>query len=406
MRRDLPVPGRLSRRSPGRWPGARLAPCRRSGSRTRPPWISSTTGATSRTGRSRGGDRPPAAPHRRLHEPGDAPARAAPAPPRARRQRARRGARLDVVHEPDRRPRPLARGGPRRARRPSAARSRTSRGRSTARRPAAPRSASSSPTRAASGSCSSSIGAALPEMETAAAAITDRLLWAAGYNVPEDHVVYLRAGDLVLAPDAKIKDVIGDERRARSRRARSPPRADRRGPDGRLRALASRMLDGEPLGGHAARGRARGRSERPHPARAAARPARRVRAVLLARSHRHQGGQHARHVGRRSGRSAAPLREALPDRLRQEPRRRWRRSKRDPRRGHEYRYDMPDDARVARDARARAPRRGSAASTRAARRRPVRGRDVRSRRGGSRTRRRTCRSAPPTSTTSSGARRS
>ncbi len=48
-----------------------------------------------------------------------------------RRERARRGTGLDVVHEPDRRARPVARGGAARGGRPSAARSRTSRGRST-----------------------------------------------------------------------------------------------------------------------------------------------------------------------------------------------------------------------------------------------------------------------------------
>jgi len=89
-----------------------------------------------------------------------------------------------------------------------------------------------------------------PEVETGADAIANRLLWAAGYNVPEDHVVYLREGDLVLASDAKIKDVYGNAYplgRAELLRRLAP---FDRAPDGRLRALASRMLDGAPLGGH------------------------------------------------------------------------------------------------------------------------------------------------------------
>jgi len=93
-----------------------------------------------------------------------------------------------------------------------------------------------------------------PEIETGAGAIVNRLVWATGYNVPEDHVVYLRLSDLVLAPDAKIKDPFGNEhplvRAELERRLAGIDRA----PDGRLRALASRMLDGVPLGGHAVRG--------------------------------------------------------------------------------------------------------------------------------------------------------
>jgi len=89
-----------------------------------------------------------------------------------------------------------------------------------------------------------------PEVETGAGAIANRLLWAAGYNVPEDHVVYVRERELVLAPDAKIKDVFGREQplgRAELERRLAPFDRDR---DGRLRALASRVVDGELLGGH------------------------------------------------------------------------------------------------------------------------------------------------------------
>jgi len=93
-----------------------------------------------------------------------------------------------------------------------------------------------------------------PEVETGADAVTNRLLWAAGYNVPEDHVVYLRPGDLVLAKDAKIKGPFGYEKPLdRTELERRLARIDRT-PDGRLRALASRMLDGKAIGGHPGRG--------------------------------------------------------------------------------------------------------------------------------------------------------
>jgi len=89
-----------------------------------------------------------------------------------------------------------------------------------------------------------------PELETATDAIVDRLFWAIGYNVPENHVVYVHPRDLVLARGATYEDTLG--------RKYPLDRAglDKRlalcdiGSDGTVRALASRALDGKPLGGH------------------------------------------------------------------------------------------------------------------------------------------------------------
>jgi hypothetical protein len=93
-----------------------------------------------------------------------------------------------------------------------------------------------------------------PETETAAGVIAGRLLWGMGYNVPEDHVVYVRPGDLVLAPDAKIKDVSGlAQPLHHDELDRMLARVDA-GRDGRLRGLASRVLDGTWLGGHPGEG--------------------------------------------------------------------------------------------------------------------------------------------------------
>jgi hypothetical protein len=96
--------------------------------------------------------------------------------------------------------------------------------------------------------------AGFPEAETAAEVIVGKLLWAAGYNVPEDHIVYLRPEDLVIAPDAVVKDWSGVAGKLdRARLERSLARIVHE-PDGRIRGMASRMLDGKPLGGHAAEG--------------------------------------------------------------------------------------------------------------------------------------------------------
>jgi hypothetical protein len=93
-----------------------------------------------------------------------------------------------------------------------------------------------------------------PETETAAGVITGRLLWGMGWNVPEDHIVYFRATDLVLAPDAKVKDVFGHARALKRRELEEMLALVDVQPDGRIRSLASRFLDGKPLGGHPAEG--------------------------------------------------------------------------------------------------------------------------------------------------------
>ncbi len=86
------------------------------------------------------------------------------------------------------------------------------------------------------------------EVETGADVATQRLLFAAGYNVPENDVVYLRRERLSIAPGAQfhtddgarpLRD--GDVDQMLARAAREP--------DGRYRALASRVLPGEPVGG-------------------------------------------------------------------------------------------------------------------------------------------------------------
>lgn len=90
----------------------------------------------------------------------------------------------------------------------------------------------------------------LPEAETGTAVVVNRLLWAFGYNVPDDRIAYVRADELVVAPDATIKDSQGRKLRRLER-----DEVDRQlakvahAPDGSMRVLASRWLGGESLGG-------------------------------------------------------------------------------------------------------------------------------------------------------------
>jgi len=87
-----------------------------------------------------------------------------------------------------------------------------------------------------------------PEIETAADAITARLLWAVGYNAASDHVVYFKRSDLRVAPDAQstiglrkvpITEASLDEHLAKIAHDS----------EGKLRGIASMYIKGKPIGG-------------------------------------------------------------------------------------------------------------------------------------------------------------
>lgn len=93
-----------------------------------------------------------------------------------------------------------------------------------------------------------------PEAETATQVIMGKLLWAFGFNVTEDYIVYLNKRDLVVSPKAVIKDQFGHERPLTQtevdRRLATIDEAN----DGNLRVMVSHWIPGKPLGGHAAEG--------------------------------------------------------------------------------------------------------------------------------------------------------
>lgn len=94
-----------------------------------------------------------------------------------------------------------------------------------------------------------------PELESGNHVVVNRLLWACGYNVAEDRIVYLRPEDLILAPDATVKNVAADDQRRLGRAELERDVATvRHEPDGRIRVLASRWIDGVTLGGHPGEG--------------------------------------------------------------------------------------------------------------------------------------------------------
>jgi hypothetical protein len=89
-----------------------------------------------------------------------------------------------------------------------------------------------------------------PEVETAAHVISGRLLWACGYNVPEDFIAYVRLVDLEIAPTATWEDEATGRIRRLDRSHLRTMLAGVQVDNGSVRVLASRMVPGTALGGH------------------------------------------------------------------------------------------------------------------------------------------------------------
>jgi hypothetical protein len=87
-----------------------------------------------------------------------------------------------------------------------------------------------------------------PGMSSAAGAITGRLFHAAGYNVPADDVVTFDRERLRLGDGVNITDLDGRRRPMTVADIDTILSRVTAEPDGRYRAIASRFLDGEPLG--------------------------------------------------------------------------------------------------------------------------------------------------------------
>lgn len=91
-----------------------------------------------------------------------------------------------------------------------------------------------------------------PVVATAADPIASRLLWALGYNVPDDRVVIFRPDELRIKPGAQVKNSLGHKRALDGddlmRMLQDVPC---RLNDGCYRAMVSRFLEGRTLGGYA-----------------------------------------------------------------------------------------------------------------------------------------------------------
>ncbi|RKZ13097.1 hypothetical protein DRQ53_07775 [bacterium] len=87
-----------------------------------------------------------------------------------------------------------------------------------------------------------------PVAPTAAGVVSQRLLWAAGYWVPQDEVVHFRPEELALAEGVQMRDASGHKRLMTSEDLESILDRVEHMPDGRIRALSSRFLSGRPIG--------------------------------------------------------------------------------------------------------------------------------------------------------------
>jgi hypothetical protein len=88
-----------------------------------------------------------------------------------------------------------------------------------------------------------------PEQSTGTAVAVNRLLWAAGYNVPEDQVAFVAPEDLVVGPNSVVKDEVGNFAHKLTRTELDGHLAGMTHVQGgRLRVLASRWVEGKSLG--------------------------------------------------------------------------------------------------------------------------------------------------------------
>ena len=94
----------------------------------------------------------------------------------------------------------------------------------------------------------------VPEMETAAHVIGHRLVWAMGYNVPQDYLGFVRRADIQISPKATKKDVLGKKTQLTAADVDESLTKVFHATDGRIRVLASRYLPGIPIGPYAREG--------------------------------------------------------------------------------------------------------------------------------------------------------
>ena len=90
-------------------------------------------------------------------------------------------------------------------------------------------------------------GANFPELTSSAEVIATKIFYAAGYFVPQNTVVYFDPDNVTLADDAEVT-VAGEERTMTADDLATILDPQPRRADGTIRAMASKYVDGRPLG--------------------------------------------------------------------------------------------------------------------------------------------------------------
>jgi len=88
----------------------------------------------------------------------------------------------------------------------------------------------------------------VPELATAAEVVGTKLFYALGYNVPQNFLVRFDPSHLAIRPGTTVDSAYGGEIELTPRRLRWMLRNSPRGADGRIRAVASKFIEGRPLG--------------------------------------------------------------------------------------------------------------------------------------------------------------
>jgi hypothetical protein len=86
-------------------------------------------------------------------------------------------------------------------------------------------------------------------MATATEVAVSKIFWGLGFNVAELHIASMREEDLEIAEDATVKVVSGKRRKMNRGDIHRMLRRSAKNPDGSYRVIASKALEGKPLGG-------------------------------------------------------------------------------------------------------------------------------------------------------------
>ncbi|HYR84189.1 MAG TPA: hypothetical protein VE422_08940 [Terriglobia bacterium] len=87
-----------------------------------------------------------------------------------------------------------------------------------------------------------------PDLQSGAEVISTKILYAAGYNVPENYIAYIQPDQLVIGQKLEIRDASNKRRPFTRQDLAKMLEPAARMPDGRYRVLASKMLPGIPKG--------------------------------------------------------------------------------------------------------------------------------------------------------------